>query len=69
MKVFINKREVTIFTGARLSDAVLAYSKHAYKMLLSNKLILTDRFGNLTEPDGPVTEGQKFRLRRNNQTS
>jgi len=64
MKVTLNKREISIFKGAKISDLVLAYSERSYKMLLSGKLCVYDRFGNLTEPDGPVYEGQVFFLKR-----
>jgi hypothetical protein len=33
-------------------------------MLKSGKLCVYDRFGNLTETDGPVYEGQVFFLKR-----
>jgi len=60
MKVFINKTEVILFKGATLGDAVLAYSKQSYELLKTGKIVIIDRFGNRTEPDGPVDEGQKF---------
>jgi hypothetical protein len=64
MKVTINKCEVIIFKGATISDLVLAYSERSYKMLKKGKLCVYDRFGNLTEADGPVYEGQLFYLKR-----
>ena len=64
MKVTLNKSEITIFKGAKISDLVLAYSERSYKMLVAGKLSVYDRFGNLTEIDGPVYEGQVFILKR-----
>ncbi len=64
MKVTLNKTEVIIFKGATISDLVLAYSERSYKMLKSGKLCVFDRFGNRTEADGPVFEGQMFLLKR-----
>lgn len=64
MKVTLNKNEIVIFKGAKISDLVLAYSERSYKMLLAGKLCVYDRFGNLTETDGPVYEGQMFFLKR-----
>ncbi len=64
MKVILNNTELNIFKGATLNDLVLMYSERSYKMLKNNKLCIFDRFGNLTEPDGPVYEGQVFFLRR-----
>jgi hypothetical protein len=64
MKVYLNKTEISIFKGARISELVLAYSQRSYKMLKSGNLCVYDRFGNLTETDGPVYEGQVFFLKR-----
>ena len=64
MKVTLNKSEIIIFKGATISDMVLAYSERSYKMLKNGKLCVYDRFGNLTETDGPVYEGQIFFLKR-----
>jgi len=64
MKVILNKSEIIIFKGATISDLVLAYSERSYKMLKNGKLCVFDRFGNLTEADGPIYEGQMFFLKR-----
>ena len=64
MKVIINKSEISIFRGATISDLVLAYSERSHKMLKNGKLCVYDRFGNITEPDGPVYDGQMFFLKR-----
>jgi hypothetical protein len=64
MKVFINTKEIRIFQGARIRDAVLACSPRLLHMVLAGKLTVHDRFGNLTELDGPLTEGQRLTLRR-----
>lgn len=64
MKVTLNKSEITIFKGATISEMVLAYSLRSHKMLQHGKLCVYDRFGNLTEPDGPVYDGQLFYLKR-----
>ncbi len=64
MKVTLNNNEIIIFKGATISEMVLAYSLRSHKMLKNGKLCVYDRFGNLTEPDGPVYEGQLFYLKR-----
>ena len=64
MKVTLNKSEIIIFKGATISEMVLAYSVRSHKMLKNGKLCVYDRFGNLTETDGPVYEGQMFFLKR-----
>jgi hypothetical protein len=64
MKVTLNNNEIIIFKGATISEMVLAYSLRSHKMFKNGKLCVYDRFGNLTEPDGPVYEGQLFYLKR-----
>lgn len=64
MIVTLNNNEVRIFKGATIADMVLAYSQRSYKMFKTGKLCVHDRFGNLTEADGPVYEGQVFFLKR-----
>lgn len=64
MKVTLNKNEIILFKGATVSEMVLAYSLRSHKMLKNGKLCVYDRFGNRTETDGPVYEGQMFFLKR-----
>ncbi len=63
MTVFINDKPVSVFYGATLKETILKHSKKSYAMLLSGYLGIFDRFGNLTETDGPVADGQRFFLR------
>jgi hypothetical protein len=58
LKVFVNSKEITIFRGATVIDAVRAYSGISAKLLLEGKMVVADRFGNLTLPDGELTEDQ-----------
>lgn len=44
-------------------DAVRAYSLASSKRLASGYLVLYDRFGYRTEPDGPAVEGGHYFLR------
>ena len=64
MKVTLNNSEIILFKGATISEMVMAYSARSFKMFKSGKLCVFDRFGNLTEPDGPVYDGQLFYLKR-----
>jgi len=63
MIVSINKKQVEIFQGATLADVVLAYSGRSFRLLKHEKLHIYDRFGNLTEPDGPAHDGQIITLK------
>ena len=64
MKVFIGCREIEIFCGATIQDAVRAFSEQSYRMLTEGTLQAIDRYGNMTEPDGALTEGQVITLKK-----
>jgi hypothetical protein len=57
MIVFINDRKLEVFEGAHLQDAVLAYSKSAYQLLLKGEICLKDERGNGMDSDGRLWEG------------
>jgi hypothetical protein len=62
MKIFINQKEIQVFDGATVKDAVLAYDKKAHEFLLNGKLAVHDRFGNLMENDGELTDEQQINI-------
>jgi hypothetical protein len=64
VKIVINNREVVIFSGASVADAVRAYSPRSLKLLENGKFSVFDQFGNKTEPGGELTEGQKLFLKK-----
>jgi len=64
VKIFINDREIEIFRGATVLEAIHRYSERACRMVLNGTLLVIDRFGNLTEADGELTEGQKIHLKK-----
>jgi hypothetical protein len=64
MIVFINNRKVEIFSGATVADAVRIYSGRSSKLLHNKKFRVFDRFGNQTETDGELSEGQKLFLKK-----
>jgi len=65
MKVFVNGHEVKIFEGARIMDAIRAYSRRSSRQVEKGNLIIFDKFGNQTEPDGPARDGLLLTLKRN----
>ena len=67
MKVYINNKEISIFKGARIQDAVLVYSPRSLRMVTTGTLSVFDRFGNRTGLDGPLIEGQRLTLKRTQQ--
>lgn len=68
MKVWINKREMITFRGACLGDVLRLYSQRSLSMVRKGHFGVFDRFGYLTELDGPVAEGQHFMIKRINQS-
>ena len=63
MKIYINKNEVEIFAGACVKDAILAYDKTAWQLLLKGKLTVHDHYGNSVEPDGALSVNQSLTLK------
>jgi len=68
MKVNINSREIEIFRGATVQDAVMAFSERSCRLLKKGEILAFDRFGNPTEPDGELTEGQIITLKKTKKT-
>ena len=60
MKVFINNKKIEIFTGARVKDALLKYSKKDYHLVLKGERAVVDTKGNEISLDGEVSEGEIF---------
>ena len=63
LKVVVNGQEIVIFRGARVQDAVRAFSEESCRLLMKGVLIAFDRFGNRTDPDGELSEGQVINLK------
>lgn len=63
MVIFINSKKIAVFGGAILQDAMRVYSLASSKRLASGYLAVYDRFGFVTEPDGPAVEGGHYFLR------
>jgi hypothetical protein len=64
LKIFINDREIIVFRGAMVKDAVRSYSMRSSKQLEAGILLIVDKYGNKTEADGELTDGQKLYLKR-----
>jgi hypothetical protein len=62
--MFINDREITIFSGATVRDAVRSYSGRSSEQLEKGLLKVVDRFGNETDAGGELTAGQKLYLKK-----
>ncbi|MBK7212346.1 MAG: hypothetical protein IPH88_03400 [Bacteroidales bacterium] len=60
MLVYLDQKEIQVFRGARLMDALLAFSPKLFDKVVNGDCLILDRFGNITELDGPLREGQKL---------
>jgi hypothetical protein len=63
LKVYINSKELQIFEGARLQDAVLLYSKDEYQRLLREEIELLDCRGNGMDIDGQLWDGASLLIK------
>ena len=41
-------------------DALLAFSPKLFDKVVNGECLILDRYGNITELDGPLREGQKL---------
>ena len=60
MVVQVNQKEVEVFAGARVRDAVLKYAKDVYRSARSGETIITDKNSNPVDLDGELTNGQRL---------
>jgi hypothetical protein len=58
MKVFVNERELILFQGAKVKDAVLSFDKRILREISQYEIL--DRYGNQTEIDGALQEGSQL---------
>jgi hypothetical protein len=64
MIVIINRKKVELFRGATVNDAIRTFSQRWHYLLVEGKAQVTDRFGNLTEPDGELTDNQVINIKK-----
>jgi len=58
MKVKVNDREIEIFNGALVRDALLKYSKEEYKFVRDNEKIVVDKRNNKRFLSGELSAGE-----------
>jgi hypothetical protein len=54
MKVFVNDKEITLFEGAKVKDAVLSFDKRIIREISQYEIL--DKYGNHTDIDGALQE-------------
>jgi sulfur carrier protein ThiS len=60
MVIKMNDKEVEIFSGARVRDALLKYSKDAYGSARSGEIVVVDKNRNPVDLDGELISGQRL---------
>ena len=65
MIVFLNDRQLELFEGARVKDAVLNYSKEEYRSTRAGETIVTDKYENAIDPEGELSDDQRLYLKKN----
>ena len=63
MKIRINDRDVDIFEGARLQDAIRKYSRSLLKSVKNRDKKVVDEDGNQMSLDGELLNGDSFYIR------
>jgi hypothetical protein len=62
MKVFVNDKEITLFEGAKVKDAILSFDKKALREISLYEIL--DRYGNQTDIDGALQEGSRLFIKK-----
>ena len=55
MVVFVNNVEISIFSGARIQDALRAYYRSMHQDFPDKAPVTLDQYGNIIEMDGKVS--------------
>lgn len=67
MKLFVNDKEIILFDGSTVTDALRKYDDNAVEMLKQDKAEVLDKYGNVTGLDGALIEGSRlfYRIKNN----
>lgn len=57
MKITVNDTHLDLHNGARVRDAIAGFYKHAGRKVPKRLPVAEDRFGNIVEHDGALTDG------------
>lgn len=60
MKVIVNKTEITIFSGAKVADALRSYYRQHKKAVPKILPEVKDKYGNTLASDGRLSEGSQI---------
>jgi hypothetical protein len=62
MKIFVNDKEIVLFQGAKVKDAILSFDKNILKKISLYEV--SDKYGNQTEIDGALQDGSKLFIKK-----
>jgi hypothetical protein len=62
MKIRVNDTEIEIFSGARVKDVLLKFSKDQYREVSSGRKIVTDKYKNPVDLQGELSDAQQLYL-------
>jgi hypothetical protein len=62
MKVFVNDKEIRIFQGAKVKDAILCFDRTILNQMSLYEIV--DKYGNTTDIDGALQEGSRLLIRK-----
>ena len=62
MKVFVNDKELILFQGAKVKDAVLNFDKRILREISQYEIL--DKYGNQTEIGGALEEGSQLFIKK-----
>lgn len=64
MKIFVNDKQVTVFNGAKVVDAIRAYYMLGDKKTSPKIPIITDGYGNTVALDGAISNGNHLYIKQ-----
>ncbi|MDR1055111.1 MAG: hypothetical protein LBL90_04660 [Prevotellaceae bacterium] len=64
MKLFVNEKEIILFEGATVTDALRMYNATALDDVKAGKAEVLDAYGNIVALDGALYEGNRLFFRK-----
>ncbi|MDR2027540.1 MAG: hypothetical protein LBQ01_08285 [Prevotellaceae bacterium] len=64
MKVFVNEKEIILFRGAKVKDAVLSFDRTVMRRIAMYEIL--DIYGNPTDIDGALQENSRLTVKLKN---
>jgi sulfur carrier protein ThiS len=66
MKIKVNQKEIEVFSGALVKDALQKYSRHEWLQVQKNEKAVYDRHGHEVADDGELVDGQELFVKAKN---